>query len=413
MGRVIKFFWISIFVLSFSFGSVFAQEIVEESVFGIVEEEAIQQEEAIQNIEPLEIISVNKESSAEISLERDSLTTNLRNENNIIARYNNPPTKAFLKEQFTLNLRATIATDKYDHILTTFQGGRGYMVVNQDSLWLWDSSRFFVNNFIFKVLDTNFKMPDIIISLVKDNEIVEEFILDGIKIDVIKIGDNLDSFSSVIAKDMKIVSHFTRQYDNNSLLTLIELEAIESNLNDFYLKNFDKQGIESTKGNFNKTTMVYYVIIPLHLDKITISYYNKTTSRIETISSPITHTKDIVSTQTDLNPHNSDMLFYKKVGFSIIVGLFLILFIFQRTKFNFAVLIISIVAFSYLFFPNPKISIPQDINIFILPTKSSSVFFKTDQPVEVEILEETKGYIKVLLPDDKIGWIDESDIIEN
>ncbi|MDY0327228.1 MAG: hypothetical protein RBR07_03185 [Arcobacteraceae bacterium] len=408
MGKVVKFFWLSIFVLFFSFDISFAQKAGEESIFDLVEKEVIE------NIEPLEIISVTKEPSLdEVVLKRDSLPTNLRNENNIIVRYSNPPSKVFLNEQFSLNLRATIATDQYDHIITTFEGGRGYTVINQDSLWLWDSSRFFVNSFIFKVSNANFKMPDIIISLVKDNEIVEEFRLDSIKIDVIKIGENLDSFSSVIAKDMKIVSHFTRQYDNNSLLTLIELEAIESNLNDFYLKDFEKQGIESTKGNFNKTTIVYYVIVPLHLDKITISYYNKATSKIETISSPIVHTKDIVSTQTDLNPHNSDMLFYKKVGFSIIVVFFIILFLFKRTKQNFAILIISMVAFSYLFFPNAKVLIPKDINIFILPTKSSSVFLKTDEPIEVEVLEQTKGYIKVLLPDEKIGWINESDIIKN
>lgn len=332
---------------------------------------------------------------------------------NIIVRYDSYPSKAILKEEFEITLQATIATDSFDHILTTFIGGKGYEVLNNDSKWLWKNNRFFTNRFIFKVSDSDFEMPNIIISLVKDEEIVEEFILSSLDISVSKIGQQIDSFTSVVAQDFQIKSHLTRQYDNNSLLTLIEIEAKKSNLEDFYLKGYTKQGLESIKGDFDKKVLVYYVIIPLHLDNLTLSYYNTKTSKIEIISSPIVHSKDIVSTQTDLNPNNSDLLLYKKIAVAVVILFLVVLILFYRTKSLFLLLIISLGVMAYLFMPNSKILIDKDTNIFILPTKSSSVFYKTDKEIEVEVLYKHRGYIKVLLPDSNIGWIDEEDLAKN
>jgi hypothetical protein len=67
----------------------------------------------------------------------------------------------------------------------------------------------------------------------------------------------------------------------------------------------------------------------------------------------------------------------------------------------------------YVYLPNRNFLLQKDTNVFILPTKSSSVFFKTDSDVYVEVLDSQKGYIKVLLPDDKIGWVNEEDISKN
>lgn len=416
MGKIFLRFILSIFCIFVIL--VNAQENQEVSIFEHENQENSQVVEENQNpLIPLEVVSIQNLQenldNQKVIFNKDELITNLRNENNIIVRYEQAPSKVFLKQQFEINLRATIATDDYDYILTSFEGGNGYEIINKESKWLWQNSRFFTNKFIVKVKNLDFILPDIVVSLVKNNTIVEEFKLNSVQIDVSSVGNQLEHFSFVIAKDLKLISHFTRQYDNNTLLTLLEIEASQSNLEDFKFKNIQKQGIESFVGDFDNQKLIYYAIVPIHYDKIVFSYYNTTTSKIEMVSSAIVHTNDIVSTQTDLNPHTSEILFYKKIAFGILSVLAIVIFIIFRNKLTFLLMVIIISIFGYLYMPNNNIVVPKNINVFILPTKSSSVFFKTDKELNVEVLDKKRGYIKILLPDDKIGWIDEKDLIKN
>ena len=146
---------------------------------------------------------------------------------------------------------------------------------------------------------------------------------------------------------------------------------------------------------------------------MTFSYYNTQSSKIEIISSPIVHSEEIVSTQTDLNPHNSNVLLYKRVGVGILLFLCVVWLLFKRDKISLLVTIICGLYLIYIYLPNRNFLIQKDTNVFILPTKNSSVFFKTESDVYVEVLDSQKGYIKVLLPDDKIGWVSEDDIGKN
>ncbi|QOG12915.1 hypothetical protein [Arcobacter sp. FWKO B] len=410
MAGFLKLFYISIFSVLIFLPTQISAQTEEESIF-----ESYMEEEQIQATEEIEVLNIFQEveEQPEIILSRSNLTFNLRNENNIVLKYETYPTSLLKKQQFMLNLEATIATDNFEHIITTFEGGKNYEVLNKDSKWLWKRSHFFTNGFVFKVLGTDFKMPTIIVSLVQDEQIVEEFSIEPKAIKILEIGDSMENFTSVIASDLKIVSHFTRQYDNNSLLTLLELEATNSNLEDLYFKQYKKQGIESLSGDFKSKKLVYYAIVPLHLDRIMLSYYNTNTLRIETLTSPIVHTSDIVSTQTDLNPNTSEILLYQRVAAGVFVLLFGLYFLFKRNKISFVFFLIPLLFLAYLFLPNKKTYIGEGVNIFILPTKSSSVFYKTDKVIEVEVLQKSRGYVKILLPDKNIGWVNESDISKN
>ncbi|MEJ5168524.1 MAG: SH3 domain-containing protein, partial [Arcobacteraceae bacterium] len=242
---------------------------------------------------------------------------------------------------------------------------------------------------------------------------VEEYKLEKPEIKVSKVGQQIEHFSSVIAKELTLTSHITKQYDNNTVLTILEIEGEESNLRDFKLKNYQRQGIEAISGDFDKEKLVYFVIIPIHEETLTFSYYNTQSSKIEIISSPIVHSEEIVSTQTDLNPHNSNVLLYKRVGVGILLFLCVMWLLFRRDKISLLVTVICGLYLIYIYLPNRNFLIKKDTNVFILPTKNSSVFFKTDSDVYVEVLDSQKGYIKVLLPDDKIGWVSEDDIGKN
>ncbi|WP_454991229.1 SH3 domain-containing protein, partial [Campylobacter rectus] len=52
----------------------------------------------------------------------------------------------------------------------------------------------------------------------------------------------------------------------------------------------------------------------------------------------------------------------------------------------------------------------QNINVKILPTQNSSVFYTSKAQQKVEILGEREDYVKILLDDGKIGWVKKDDI---
>ena len=49
----------------------------------------------------------------------------------------------------------------------------------------------------------------------------------------------------------------------------------------------------------------------------------------------------------------------------------------------------------------------------ILPMERSTVFFTSDKVLDIEKLGDREGYIKILLPDGKIGWTERENIIKN
>ena len=73
-------------------------------------------------------------------------------------------------------------------------------------------------------------------------------------------------------------------------------------------------------------------------------------------------------------------------------------------------LIISII---YLL-PNEKAIVKKDTNVYILPTRNSTIFFKSANSQNVEILDRKNGFIKVLGIDNEfIGWIKEESLGTN
>ena len=85
-----------------------------------------------------------------------------------------------------------------------------------------------------------------------------------------------------------------------------------------------------------------------------------------------------------------------------------------RRSIIFAV-IASIIGIYALYYQNPiiKVEIAKDTKVSILPTKNSTIFYIAPSIQEVQILNKREDLIKILLPNDSVGWIKNEDIIEN
>ncbi len=79
-------------------------------------------------------------------------------------------------------------------------------------------------------------MPTIEVRLYKGKTLIESRRVSGLDISFSEIAKSDDRFSNVIAKDLKVIASKTKQYTNKEALTIIDINAIKSNLEDFYLK---------------------------------------------------------------------------------------------------------------------------------------------------------------------------------
>jgi len=65
---------------------------------------------------------------------------------------------------------------------------------------------------------------------------------------------------------------------------------------------------------------------------------------------------------------------------------------------------------AYLFIPNKKILLNENIKVYILPSNSSTIFKVPESKEIVEIVNENENFLKVLFKNDSIGWVKKDDI---
>ncbi|WP_375722638.1 hypothetical protein LXN10_08605 [Arcobacter sp. KX21116] len=337
-------------------------------------------------------------------------------EKNIYLTYKSFPNKIFKNQRFEIILKAIITSDDYDRIETRFINSKNMNVINPQSPWKEVEDKTFENMFYFKANQADFAIPTFQVAIYKSNVLIEVENIQPKQVSFTEIGKNIENFSSVIAKDLVINAYKTKQYNNDELITIMDINAKESNLEDFYIKNVKEQGVSTIDDKYPEQNLLYYLVLPVHTKKIDFSYYNSDQKKFITINIPIVLENELVSTQTDLNPNKSNVLFYKRVVFGSLFVLFLIIFIWKRKKTYLIVALISAVILLLYSIPNKTEILKKDSYIYILPTKKSTIFQKTDTEHEVQVSIKRGDFVKVILGEgDKsmIGWVKENDLSKN
>lgn len=336
------------------------------------------------------------------------LCVNLFASKNLYLSYNKIPTNVYKNQKFEVIVKALITTGSFDELATTFTNSSNITILNANNPWKKISNDTYENSYYFKVKQGSFKFPDISVRLMNSGALIDVSELQAPVIRYSDIAKGDDRFSGVIADEFILKAYKTKQYNNKEALTIIDVDAINSNLEDFKIKDIDEQGISNIKDYEEKENLVYYFVTPIYKKKVVITYYNSKTKSFKDVTIPLILQNELVSTQTDLNPNDSSFERYKKIALLICFILFLLLFIWKRKK---LLLIISLVFFvlSIVYFlPNSRGIVKKDSFVYILPTKNSTIFFKLENAQKVEILEKKNGFMKVLgLDSDFIGWIKE------
>ncbi|MDR1975749.1 MAG: hypothetical protein LBQ18_02010 [Campylobacteraceae bacterium] len=325
--------------------------------------------------------------------------------------YESIPPRVYVGEIFPVKIKAIVTRDDYERITTDLADSELFHVINLKSPWEKDQvGEYYTNTFYIRTLNQTSKLPDFTIRLIDgDDDIVEETVLDGGEIEVLSVKGDA-KFSHVVAQSLAVKNEATSKFDDKSLIVTLEIEATYSNLKEF---EFNNGTANDYKESIQLQSLEYTVIVPNYTKILDFTYFNTVSRDFQSVIVPLNIKNDDVSTHTDLNPKENKFKLYKDILFTILGLLGLIIFAFKRYK---SALLASVLFFSYVFYVNNPFNqgiITEETVIRVLPTEKSSIFHITDGNLEIEILSRKDGYVKIMLPSGRIGWVKEDSVIKN
>jgi hypothetical protein len=336
----------------------------------------------------------------------------------LYAKFLELPQTVFTHQRVGVKIEALVTTQAYTHIQTRFIDSKNVAVINPEDSWQTLGNNKLNNEFFLKIYSSDFKLPTFELILFQDDTIVDVVHLEPNNIRYTDISSNDIEFSSIIAQslDVKVVN--ARQYSNEEILVVLQLEAFNGNLEDFRLKEYEEQFLMSLEESYPQQTLTFNVIVPIYTKKIEFKYYNTKKNQFDKLSTHIQLDEQLISTQTDLNPNNSSMQLYKKVAVGVAAIFFILIYLFKRKLLYLLIAIVFALVFFYFAKPNDSLIIHKGTNIYILPTNNSTVFHVTQRKQLVEILNKQYNYYKILFKFENqttktVGWIKEEDIVEN
>jgi len=333
-------------------------------------------------------------------------------ENLILANYKNTPSKTYKNQLLNLSFTVITAENNISNLDIKYQNYYGIKLLNKEN-----SNNLKANNlevsFYAKVTENFFKLPDINISISNEATVIDSFLLKGEKKRANKVYDN-SGFCGVVANKIDIINYKVDSYDKTNNIVVLELESDFGNLEDFYLQGDFAQGTDWIENSPPKTKIFYYVLLPISKKEVTFNYFNPIEEEYKKINIKFDFSKynQKVSTQVEINPTKKSLPYLR---FTILITLGIIFLLLYLVKKNYLYLILAIFSLTFLLLStrDESVFIKKDTTIYLLPTRNSSYFFKTNDKTMTKLLNIKNGYYKILLPDNKIGWVKERDVIKN
>ena len=120
--------------------------------------------------------------------------------------------------------------------------------------------------------------------------------------------------------------------------------------------------------------------------------------------------EDSVTTQSDLKPKDQSKERIK-MAIAAIVALVGFLFILWRQQYIYLIFIIApLIYIGYLAIPEQEICIKQGALIRLLPVHNGTIFEETSSQIRLLKEGKVKGFVKVKLENERIGWVKDEDI---
>ena len=316
--------------------------------------------------------------------------------------YSFVPKRVYKNQVFPISFLSR--TNISGKIIFKFAGDKSPILKNP--VIINDGAKIFYT-FYFKTDEQLFEIPSVAVNINgKDN------LLDGIKIPVKELPKK-SNFCGVIASGLKIKSYQASVYDEKTNLVAISIEAHDANLEDIYVPDALKDGIENIKRTGSRIEGNYYIVLPAKQRSLTFSYFDTIKDKFIKKHIPISIDDGSVAAQTDLNPKDDSFEALKKYVLLGMIIIFLLLFIWKRDFFYLIIGVIASVALLTFYTPLKKICIKSGSPLYIIPTYNSTISVYTDQKFTTIELYKRGEYHKITYKNGIIGWIKDEDICKN
>lgn len=324
------------------------------------------------------------------------------------------PDTLYENQMFTLSLTALVAEKNFDEISTEIGEMSGVRLLNSSFNWRKiDEDRYKLTLF-FQITGSTILIPAIDLRLLKSFEVLDSARFDGLSKKVSPVAKN-PQFSQVVTDNLEIGTYKVERFNDEENILVLELKADYSNLNSFNLTNNDiiSQGIDWSETKLPTTKILYYAIIPPTKESISFNYFMPTSGdfkRVDLILD-LSNLGQKISTHSDINPNKKDIPWMNIFLLSITALSLIFLFIKTHKWIILVVVAINAVIIFWVAVKDDVVLIRSSAEIRLLPTTTSTLFYKTDKPVEAKLLKTTDEYYKVLLPDEKIGWVKKTEAV--
>ncbi|OCR11058.1 hypothetical protein A7X13_00895 [Helicobacter pullorum] len=327
---------------------------------------------------------------------------------NVYLNLLNPPQDIlYVNQIIPIEMKLLIFSD-YSNITTNFiLENESIEVLNPNEKWILNQDSSLKNTFYFKIKQPSYTIPKIEV-VVKTNEGEAKEATQAIEGKAIVL-ERKGVYSQVVAQDLQILDTKITSYDSQNNLVVLQIQGNMANLFDFHLAAYSQQGIESKSGDYKESVIFYYVIVPKSLEVLSFDYFNIQSKKYVELQVENLSQDDRISTQSDIKPKNT-LQIYKILAAIFLAIVFFGLYFYKR-KIIFLILGICVLAvLFYLLSIKTAVSLKPNAEIRIQPTFNSTIILKTKDVIEVKILADRHGYYKVLLEDERIGWVKEDDI---
>ena len=318
------------------------------------------------------------------------------------------PERVIKGEIFSITIKTISTVKKFNDITYSFKNRRGLRVLNTKP-YRKKRGKYFIETFNFIATRGVVRLPDITATLHADKEYTKTTLL-GKKLNVITLNPKKD-YSNIIANSLSFVDYKTTVFDTQHNIVVFTAIAENSNLKDINFKNVLKQGTESlTNSSFKNPKVTYFVVINKDLEKFSFSYFNLLQNKFIKMTIPILVDDDSVTTQTDLKPKDQSK---EQLKVQIAVGLtfFILIFAIWRRQYIYLLFVLfPIIYIVYFTIPSKIICIKQGSTIHLLPVHNGTIFETTSVEYNLQKEGQAKGFTKIKLQNEKIGWVKNEDI---
>jgi hypothetical protein len=323
--------------------------------------------------------------------------------------YSSVPKRVIKGQVFSVTIKTLSTVKNFIDITYRMSGYRGLKILNTKP-FRKKNSRYYYDTFYFLVTSSRVTIPSFSATLQSSNgRFYRKSRLPSKVLDVVTLNPK-DDFLNIIADSFEVTNYKTSSYDAEHNIVVFSAVATKSDISALKFKNVFKQGIESIKPSQGKSKITYYAVIDRRIEKFSFSYFNLKQNRFVQIDIPIIVVDDSVATQTDLKPKDQSHERLKMIIAGIIV-LIIVGFVLWKKKYIYLVFaLIPLIYIAFVAMPSKSVTIKEGSLIYLLPVKNGTIFERTKQKISLEKEGEVKGFTKVKLKNDKIGWVKNEDI---